>query len=956
MNNIIKIISSFDTYGTLFNFTINRELKFKTLTGGIITVLTFLFIFYTCYLFGQDFFFRRNPKTSMEEIIPFENGRIKISNKNLTIAWRIEDAYRRPIKISQDLLFPVITYVSYSDFGRNIVQNPIKKNIPIKKCNEVKNINEYDFMIEDGVSLNSLKTNDWNCIDFDFDIFHLGGKTKTSAHEFFELSLNTCEINNNQKICVDINQLEKFLDHKYISILYPKSHISFTDTEEPFKVFYYNHVTHLNLNFVKKDSLVLNEEIFSDDKSWIFDSVMNYTGLSFKYLKNMYYFRDKSYYTNSTDDVYDENKIFYSFSFYLDKNHFKYFRSFMKFQDLLAIVGGFVKIVQLIISHIYNKYNKFSRDKFLINFLFENGNKNVNLFNNNKSLYFVYSSGTNQNDCNSPVNKSITKSNLNNTKNNKTRKSINPNLVRIFDNFPKKNSNSNYNNLKNKFIKENKMNSNLKNNRTKYNNFFNNLHLSNNNLSHISTNNNNIKGQFSNFKNVEIQNHFNNSNNDSKIILNHEKRINIDKDNKTSIPIIYSENIKNFILKENILPNPIGNNRNDLIFYKDEENSSKISINLMGNKIINLKSDEDSINIIKKNKFDNNLINDRTPNNEFSNINNNFIHDSDINKEKEFKSIQDNISNNPVNKFYSKCNTINVHPILDRNREYFSRKSNYIYNGLTKDKISNLNKIEDEDISNNISNSINNKTHLFNNNNIIVTERNCNLEMSNNNLNANNNNVNNNNNNFCKYNNYMNHNDESKYEEFENGNMNKINLFPNENMLNISTNNKENFTNTNTIKNISKSFKLEYSSTRFKNRHNRNAQILNMNFFFYCCSKICKKNSNREKERKIFIFDYAREYISKKLDLFKYLKNLSYLNIILELITNENQKTALKYLSQPCIGTDNFDIVKRGIKSKNPVERHNTMIDYFKEACENENITEFDTKILNMLNKKFSKM
>ena len=113
---------------------------------------------------------------------------------------------------------------------------------------------------------------------------------------------------------------------------------------------------------------------------------------------------------------------------------------------------------------------------------------------------------------------------------------------------------------------------------------------------------------------------------------------------------------------------------------------------------------------------------------------------------------------------------------------------------------------------------------------------------------------------------------------------------------------------------------------------------------------------NREEERKIFIFDYARDYINKKLDFFKYFKNLSYLNIIIDLIMNLDQKTALKYLSQPFIGTDNFEIIKRKASIKQPLERHQNMIDYFKESCDVKNLTELDYKILTMLNKKFSKM
>lgn len=115
MKKIVPIISSFDTYGTLFNFTINRELKFKTFIGGIISLLTFLFIVYTTFLFGEDSFFRRNPKiVFMQEKFLTESNRLKISNKNLTVAWRIEDSNRKQVLYPNDFFYSSIVY--YSSF------------------------------------------------------------------------------------------------------------------------------------------------------------------------------------------------------------------------------------------------------------------------------------------------------------------------------------------------------------------------------------------------------------------------------------------------------------------------------------------------------------------------------------------------------------------------------------------------------------------------------------------------------------------------------------------------------------------------------------------------------------------------------------------------------------------------------------------------------------------------
>jgi len=241
----------------------------------------------------------------------------------------------------------------------------------------------------------------------------------------------------------------------------------------------------------------------------------------------------------------------------------------------------------------------------------------------------------------------------------------------------------------------------------------------------------------------------------------------------------------------------------------------------------------------------------------------------------------------------------------------------------------------DRKISNSSQSNVNNNLKNFSNNlniNSSIVDKNKNLK---------------------KFNNYLYPNYETENEiQSGNENKNQKNLIEGENIDFLRLNTKEQNNTFVNLKNFSKSFKLEYSSNRLKSRYSRKTNILKMNFFNYCCIKYFKKNLSREEERKMFIFEYAREYISKKLDLLKYLKNLSYLNLIIELISNSNQKTALKYLSQPCIKTENFDIVKRiGIS---PTERHNNMIEYFSNVCENESLTIFDSKLLTMLKKKFS--
>jgi len=58
----------------------------------------------------------------------------------------------------------------------------------------------------------------------------------------------------------------------------------------------------------------------------------------------------------------------------------------MKFQDLVAIVGGFVKLITLIFGFVNSYFNAYERDKFIINYFFNSFDKNDEEENNDQTL------------------------------------------------------------------------------------------------------------------------------------------------------------------------------------------------------------------------------------------------------------------------------------------------------------------------------------------------------------------------------------------------------------------------------------------------------------------------------------------------------------------------------------------------------------------------------------------
>ena len=368
MKNAKKNSSTFfkkiDLFGKKFNFTIDNQIKFQTNTGIILSLFTFIIIIISIICFGKDFYLRINPKIILETLIPLIHTKYKLTTKNLTIAWRIEDEVGNSLNFT-DSLQPNLYF-------KNFELNPITKNlekksskkIKIIKCNET-NVNPNFESIRDA--------SEWYCIDFDSTNFEFGGAWDGSFLNYFNLNINTCEYDDEEKMkkCSNVTKLNDLFNNSiYFSMFYPIAYFVFTDYLEPLKLEYKNYYTLIDKTISKTERMYFYTPSLKDDRGWIFTDNSQQSLLSFKEI-------EKDFVIKKEEENFVEDS-FYSAVFYLDKNFPYYSRSFMKFQDLASIVGGFIKIVTLFFSYVNYHLNKYEKDKYLIDYFFNVSDDNIN--------------------------------------------------------------------------------------------------------------------------------------------------------------------------------------------------------------------------------------------------------------------------------------------------------------------------------------------------------------------------------------------------------------------------------------------------------------------------------------------------------------------------------------------------------------------------------------------------
>ena len=90
MKKLNSFLTLIEIYGTKFHLLTNQKLKFKTWIGGIITLILSLIVLVLIYIFGKDFFFRKN--TSFTEPTIGEGYKIiDLSKEKILIAFQIEN-------------------------------------------------------------------------------------------------------------------------------------------------------------------------------------------------------------------------------------------------------------------------------------------------------------------------------------------------------------------------------------------------------------------------------------------------------------------------------------------------------------------------------------------------------------------------------------------------------------------------------------------------------------------------------------------------------------------------------------------------------------------------------------------------------------------------------------------------------------------------------------------------
>ena len=360
-----EALKYFDCFGTNFTFYTEKNRKYYTSFGGVLSLLSII-VGILVFIFINIEDFLHNAPITTTSTVKEKYKNITFIEEKIWIPWRIRDYNSKSVN-HKGLLFPIIYY--YKGFrnddtsGLALTYTTINYSL----CNETSMAKLPNSYIID-ISLDQLY-----CIDM--EELDMGGSFDINFINYVEFDLYACkegiDYDEGNPNCSSYEKIMNVsgVDNSFeIEIYYPVVHYQPMNKTVPIFVRYENYFYHLSRFSNKIDRIYLQQYILKDDNGWVLKKEKTFSYWGYLTLKG------DSYATRDEKDLMNEGSSsrFYSLNIYLKSDVVYYNRSYKK---LFLIIADGLPIVNVIfiIFKLFTKIIKISSgNKKITELLFEN--------------------------------------------------------------------------------------------------------------------------------------------------------------------------------------------------------------------------------------------------------------------------------------------------------------------------------------------------------------------------------------------------------------------------------------------------------------------------------------------------------------------------------------------------------------------------------------------------------
>jgi len=113
-----------DIYGQPINILHKENKNIKTKIGGFFTILSIIIVILTCWIYGNDIFYRKNPISYTNDVITDDYPRNNLTRASFPLAFNFADEVSNPVNnlsiINMTLTLKTIEITSNDTFVNNL--------------------------------------------------------------------------------------------------------------------------------------------------------------------------------------------------------------------------------------------------------------------------------------------------------------------------------------------------------------------------------------------------------------------------------------------------------------------------------------------------------------------------------------------------------------------------------------------------------------------------------------------------------------------------------------------------------------------------------------------------------------------------------------------------------------------------------------------------------------------
>jgi hypothetical protein len=341
MSTTIKIFKQLDMLGTPIKLRMKRKEDYRSVLGGISTIIFFVISLVIIVSFGRELIYKENPKVTLSKAFQ-TGGRIKMTNNFPLVLNVIKRGGFTILDAEKIYSIKMVTFnvTGTSNGVPNIIKNPV--NISICKEEDLNGrINE---LLS---TMNPPTLSAFYCLkqNQNMEIFNNIG---FSFFNYYALLINRC-VNGTGIICKSNAEIDDiFSQSVFINIINPDYYFDSNSLEDPGQ--FYSKV----FSFPISTSFYKRIYIYYKNIDYITDY-----GYLFPQLRNQSYYQ----FDNFKEDIFFSRNVAFSpetiAEISLTTSQIKdvYYRNYYKVQNLAADVSGILKVIMIVITLVIEFLN-----------------------------------------------------------------------------------------------------------------------------------------------------------------------------------------------------------------------------------------------------------------------------------------------------------------------------------------------------------------------------------------------------------------------------------------------------------------------------------------------------------------------------------------------------------------------------------------------------------------------